>query len=549
MRMSDFGLHIVIGLVFATSVQAADAAASRPASTSPRTVIDYGAAGDGRTKDTVAIQRAIDAAAAAGGGTVVFPAGRYLSGTLVLKDHVTLGLENGAVLLGSTDLGDYPRHRPAYRSYTETYVNQALIYAENAQHVGLAGGGTIDGQGGHANFRVAPGEVGYLERPYLVRFINCRDVRVEGITLRDSPMWVQHYMACDRVTIRGITVASNVNHNNDMLDIDGCRDVHVSGCTGDTGDDAITLKSTGERLCENVVISDCTVGSNCNGIKMGTETTGGFRNITITNCAIRPSRSEDVLYSYRQGSGGIALQMVDGGILENVTISNIAIQGTLSPIFIRLGNRARRHIAEAPAPGQGKLRNVLISNVVATGAGKLGCPIAGLPDACIENVTLRDVRITAVGGGTLEDAERQVEERPADYPECTMFGTLPAYGFFIRHVRGLTLDNVQVGFDEADLRPALVCDDVQDLRINGFRAMVAEGATDVVSLAGVAHVLISGCIAPRTAATYLRLAGESSRAVFLTGSDLSRAAQPYRFTDGARPTSLSEAANRLPRRD
>lgn len=544
MRIADLGIAAVLIPASLCMAQSSAPVTSRPAAVGVRSVLDHGAVGDGRTLNTAAIQKAIDAASAAGGGTVFFPAGQYVSGTIVLKDHVTLWLDNGSVLLASTDLADYPRHQIAYRSYTETYVNQALIFAEGAKSIGIVGRGVIDGRGGHANFSVARGEDGYLRRPYLIRFITCEDVHVEGITLRDSPMWVQHYLACDRVTITGITVTSNINHNNDMIDIDGCRDVHITGCTGDTGDDAITLKSTGERFCENVVVSNCTVGSNCNGIKMGTETTGGFRNITITNCAIRPSTYENVLYSHRGGSGGVVLQMVDGGTLENVTVSNIAIQGTLSPIFIRLGNRARKHFAEAPAPGQGKLRNVLISNVVAFGAGKLGCPITGLPDANIENVTLRDIRINTMGGGTLEDAGRVIAEKPDGYPECTMFGTLPAYGFFVRHVRGLTMDNVQVGFDKPDLRPALVFEDVHDLRLRSFRADAVGSQTDVMRMTDVVGAMIAGCTSPPTEGAFISLMGARTKGIFLAGNDLFHVKHPIRYGEGVTQSNVSQQANR-----
>lgn len=535
---------LTTGLVAIVGLAAAGAHAqsqSRPPVEGFYAVTAFDAKSDGSTVNTAALQRAIDTASAAGGGTVFFPAGRYVSGTLVLKDHVTLWLDNGALLLASTDLADYPRHSPAYRSYSDTYVNQALLYAEGARHIGVVGQGIIDGRGGHPAFAIPAGEVGYLQRPYLIRFVSCQDVRVEGITLRDSPMWVQQYLACDRVNISGITVASNVNHNNDMLDIDGCHDVHVTGCTGDTGDDAITLKSTGERLCENVTISNCTVGSNCNGIKLGTETTGGFRNIAIANCTIRPSRFESVLYSHRNGSSGITLQIVDGGILENVTISNIAIRGTLSPLFIRLGNRARRHVPDAPPPGQGRLRNVVISNVVASGAGRLGSAITGLPDAMIENVTLRDIRLTLEGGGTADDARRQIEEKPDGYPECTMFGTLPAYGLFVRHVKGLVMDNVQVAFERPDRRPALVCLDVRDLRINGFRAEQTTDGAETMVMTDVVGALITGCVAPPQV-PFISFVGRRTADIVLAGNVLGHE-PPWRLAPEVDPRGILGEGN------
>ncbi|MBN2130332.1 MAG: hypothetical protein JW741_12590, partial [Sedimentisphaerales bacterium] len=200
-------------------------------------VRDYGANPNGQRRCTEAIQKAIDACAADGGGTVYLPPGTFLSGTLTFKSDVTLRLAAGCTLLGSTDLRDYPVTVPKYRSYTDNYTDKSLIYAENVERIAITGRGVIDGRG--AAFK-GP----YKVRPYLMRFIECRDVTVEGVTIRNSPMWVQHYLACDDVRITGVTVKSHVNHNNDGIDIDSCRRVVISGCNIDSGDDAIVLKST-----------------------------------------------------------------------------------------------------------------------------------------------------------------------------------------------------------------------------------------------------------------------------------------------------------------
>ncbi len=526
-------------------------APSRPAASSQPvaplySVVRFGAIGDGTTKNTAAIQDAIDAAASAGGGTVLVPAGRWLSGTLVLKNNVTLWLDNGAVLLGSTDLGDYPPHQPAYRSYSDVYVNRALVYAENAHHIAVVGRGTIDGQGGAPAF-YAPDEVkSFLLRPYLIRFVTCQNVHVEGVVLRDSPMWTQQYLACDQVTVTGITVAGNVNRNNDFIDIDGCSNVRMTGCTGDTEDDGITLKSTGPRPCENVTISDCTVGSHCSAVKLGTESTGGFRNITINNIAIRPSRFPVKFYGSARGTSGISLLMVDGGVLENVAISNIVIDGTESPLFMRLGNRARKHVPDAPQPGPGTFRNVSISRVIATGAGRIGCGIVGTHR--MEDITLRDINLTFAGGGTLDDASRQVPEKPADYPASSMFGRLPAYGFYARNVDGLTLDNVRLTFTRPDDRPAFVGQNVDNLAIRGLRAEATERTPDLIVLRDVAGVMITGCVGPRISQVpYLHMIGDC-RQVSVIGNDLSGTNTPWRF-DG-RPqgddNGFYASANSLP---
>jgi len=339
-------------------------------------VRDFGALGDSKTKDTGAIQKAIDAASRAGGGTVYFPPGSYLSGTVYLKDHVTLYLEEGSVLLGSTEIADFPKNVPGFRSYTDSYVTQSLIYGENLHDIAITGRGTIDGQGAAFLWK------DYGNRPYIIRFITCRDILVQGITLTNSPMWMQHYLACDFVTIHGIKVDNHCTYNNDMLDIDCCHNVHISDCTGSSDDDALTLKSTSDRACENVTITNCILASHCNAIKMGTESNGGFKNITISNCAINSQFKEKGYYGGIKGSSGISLEIVDGGTMENVTISNITIKGVSVPLFLRLGNRARPFRKDMEKPGMGAMRNVVISNITAANVEKIGCSITGLPGQC-----------------------------------------------------------------------------------------------------------------------------------------------------------------------
>jgi polygalacturonase len=420
-------------------------------------VRDLGAVPDGKTICTSAIQKAIDRCNEIGGGTVYLPPGNWLSGTLFLKSNVTLYLEAGSTLLGSADSKDYPDNIVKTRSYTDTYVKQSLIAGEDLENVSIRGQGTIDGQG--AKFRFS--DNGYGHRPYTIRLVGCRDVLVEDVHLRNSAMWMQHYLACDRVRIHGVQVSSHVNGNNDGLDIDGCHDFVVSDCVIDSDDDAIVLKATSPRSNENVTITNCVLSSLCNALKMGTESTGGCKNLIITNCAIHKPRPSE------RGIAGIALEIVDGGDLDRVTISNITIDGYLSPIFLRLGNRARPYTKDSPNPPIGTFRNVILSNIVATDASKIGCPISGIPGHRIENVTLSNIRCEFEGGGTPEDAQRKIEEREADYPECGMFGTLPAYGLYCRHVKGLRLLNVQFTPTKPDARPALVFDDAEDVLVDG----------------------------------------------------------------------------------
>jgi hypothetical protein len=498
--------------------------AALAASPSPKTsqgifnVRDFGAVADGQALDTKALQSAIDAAGSAG-GTVYFPAGTYLSGTLVLKSHVSLHLEGGAVLLGSTNLADYPSMRPALRSYTDTYVQQSLIYAENLENVSLQGRGTIDGRGG--SFKR-----GYLVRPYLVRMVDCRDVQVADLTLKDSPMWVQHYLACENVSIRGLKVHSRVNSNNDGIDIDACQKVHISDCEIYSGDDAIVLKSTLDRPCRDVTVTNCVLSTRCNALKIGTESVGGFENILFTNCAV-----------YDTNLSGIALEVVDGAKLENVIVSNITMRNVRSAIFIRMGNRARPINETSPKPGLGSFRNVSISNIQATGVNKLGCAITGLPERSIENVTLSNIRIRFTGGGTLADAGREIAERPEAYPEYDMFGVLPAYGFYCRHVKNLRFLNTQVGFEQPDLRPALVCDDGEDLRLVDFETA---NSSPALLLRNTRNAWIESNRAPKENEVYLRLEGKQTENIYLVTNDLRSSKKPVEFGPEVAPNVVVE---------
>ena len=479
-------------------------------------VHDYGAVGDGKTLDTKPIQAAVDACERAGGGKVYLYNGKFLSGTIYLKSNVTLYLESGAVLLGSTNLNDYPTTIPAFRSYTDKYTERSLIYAEKAENVSIIGRGVIDGQG--ASFK---GE--WKVRPYILRMIECSDVTVEGITLLNSPMWMQHYLACEKLIVRGITVYNHCNKNNDMIDIDGCRDVVISDCVGDTDDDALTLKSTSGRACENVAISNCLLSSHCNALKMGTESSGGFKNITITNCVITASKNDDVRSGDRNGLAGLALEIVDGGTLDGVAISNIRIAGVQNPIFMRLGNRARTYVEGMKKPRIGQFRNVKISNIIATGASGIGCSITGLPGHPVENISLTDITIDYNGGGTREDAQRVILEEATKYPESTMFGILPAYGFYVRHANNVKFRHIDLGFEEEDERPALVCDDVTDLDIQDLDAESTPSAKALIWLNQVDGAFIHGCRPRDTVTTFVRVDGERSDNISLMNNDLSRA--------------------------
>jgi len=469
-------------------------------------IVNYGAKGDGSTLNTKSIQSAIDACANEGGGIVYFPAGKYLSGTLFLKSYITLYLDVGAVLVGSKNLDDYPVTISKVRSYTDDYTDKSLLYGEGLEHIAIVGQGTMDGNGGSF-----PKGFPYKIRPYMMRIINCKKVQVKDVTIINSPMWVQHYLACEDVNIDGISVNSRVNWNNDGIDIDGCNNVRISNCHIISGDDAICLKSTLDKPCNNVTITNCVLSSTCNAFKMGTETNGGFQNITLSNCTI-----------YDTPLAGIALELVDGGTLDQVSISNVTMNNVGAAIFIRLGNRARPFNEKMAKPGMGKLSNVIISNVLATNVGNTGCSITGLPGYPVKNISLDNIHITFQGGGTQELVNREIPEVPEDYPEYSMFGKLPAYGFYCRHAENLTFNNVELDFTEPDVRPAIVCDDITGLELYKIKAILT-GDEPLVQCKDVKNMFVQSCIAPQGIETFLHVGGTKSGHITLLGNDLSGA--------------------------
>lgn len=426
-------------------------------------ILAFGARSDTTVLSTESIQQAIDACSAHGGGRVVVPAGRYKTGTIVLRSHVNLHLETGAVLYGSTSLSDYLPMTSSYKSLRTGGPTVQLVYADSVCDVSLTGNGTIDGRG--AAFPKLSWNDEGITRPHLLRFIQCRDIRISDVTLRNSGCWMQHYLACDRLQIRGIKVYNRNNYNNDALDLDGCHDVTVSDLVADSDDDGITLKSTSPRLCENITIQNCIVSSHCNAIKLGTETNGGFRNIVIQGCVVKPSEDQRTQYfghESKRGTSAISLEITDGGVMENVLVQGIAIEGTESPIFIRLGNRARPYSADVPVTRVGMIHGVRLSDISVFGAGATGSSITGLPGHPVEDIRLSDIIIRHAGGQPAVTVP--ADEKESDYPEATMWGVLPAQGFFLRHVRNVEFHNVEFVAEQPDKRPDYVMIDCEEVK-------------------------------------------------------------------------------------
>ncbi|HEY1663132.1 MAG TPA: glycosyl hydrolase family 28 protein [Verrucomicrobiae bacterium] len=464
-------------------------------------VKQYGATGNSTNMDTAAIQQAIDAAAGAGGGTVVFPPGKYLSASLDLKSHVTLQLDEGATLLGSPHQSDYRK------------VNfHGLLLADRQQDIAVCGKGVIDGQGemlaadteklfGHGKLPDAKED----QRPVIINFRNCTNVTVQDITLKNSACWVEDYRDCDHLTVADIKVRSNAAKNNDGIDVDGCTHVVVRGCDIVSEDDSICLKSA-DKACDDVLVENCRASSTCNALKFGTSSAAGFRNITCRNLEI-----------YDTKISGIALEIVDGGEMENVNISHINITNSHNAIFIRLGHRNVHGAA-------GSLHHVTLSDITAgipkmpesdRRAALITASITGQPGNPVEDITLTNISIVYGGIGSvpkpgdvdLNDLGR-VPECATVYPESRMFGTLPAWGFYCRHVAGIHFDNVILRVQGQDYRPALVCDDAKDIELNGFHVQSA-GREPVIVFNDVIGAAIHDSVAPSGATSFLKTMGNT----------------------------------------
>ena len=489
-------------------------------------VKDFGAKGDGKTFDTVAIQSAIDKASKSGGGKVVLSPGTYLSGSLHLKSHVEFILEKDATLLGSASRSDYVRGD-----------RFALLLADGQEDLMVSGTGTINGQGRalakDVARRVTTGEVttplkpsgspNENERPSIIEFRNCHRVKVTGITVRDAACWTQIYANCQDLVIEGMQVDSAVSENSDGIDIVDCQRVQMRNCDIKSEDDGLCLKSeTGGNGCEDVEISDCRVCSLVeNGFKLGTSGKGGFRKIHAKNLTMDNTRRS-----------AIALESVDGGVLENVLVENVHGTNVGDAIFLRLGHR-NKHGAI------GQLRNVVIQNVrvevlpnkTRSMAILLGwepdakpskapdenvCPssIIGLPGHPVQNVRLENIEIIYPGGGVpkrhsiLLSQLDSVPELPSQYPEFWMFGELPAWGFYCRHAEGIKFDKVTLRVRNQDFRPALVCDDVQNVELNRFH-IDSTGSEPAIVLKDVQGAVIHNSSPPPGASSFVKSMGRT----------------------------------------
>jgi polygalacturonase len=419
------------------------------------TVTDHGVVPDGKTLNTPAIQAWIDRCAANGGGTLRFPAGRYLTGGLTLCSHLTLQFDNGAVLLGSPNLDHYRHYDPVPEAFQESAEGlRALLFAIDCEQIRLLGPGTIDGQGA----LLSPYTTVRAGRPRNIWFARCKDVTVDGLHLRSSGFWMQHYLKCQGLRLIDLDVWNHESCNNDGIDVDCCRDVIIRGCKLDTADDAICLKSGNDQPTENVLVTSCITRTHCNHFKIGTESNGGFRNIRVDGMVMIPSDRKESHpgtegADYR-GASGIAIGSVDGGMLENISVQNVTMDQVRVPFFIRLGDRGRPIGGTDVHQPVSYSCNISISGVRAKGASSQGCYVIGLPDARIRDVSISDCDLEFEGGVSSDVLNREIPQNRAGYPSMEAFGTLPAYGIFARDVDGLELRNMRLNTRSTDPRPA-----------------------------------------------------------------------------------------------
>ncbi len=496
-----------------------------PLSAKTVVVTDFGVVGDGKTLNTEAFQRAVDACAESGGGQVIVPAGTYLTGTIWLRDNVDFHLEHNAVLLGSTN-------------NPEDYEKTAILYIYQAENVSVSGGGTINGQGWHDNFNNRGREV-KLPRPHQIFVEESRHVRITGIKLRDAATWVIRLKRSEWITIDNINLYSHANTNNDGIDIDASN-VVITNSIIDCGDDAICFKSWNEgTIVENVTISNCRIASTCNFIKFGTWSAYGFRNITITNCVLTAPDKEHISRPWHtrmegiteepNGISGIALEVVDGGFMDQVVISNLTMTGVQTPIFIRLGDRN-----EAGLDQVGTLKNVIISNIVASDVSRITSSITGIPGHYVENVTIRDVIFNTKGTGTAEHADRVVPQNIDGYPENRMYGdSLPAHGFYVRHAKNIHFENMRLMLRNPDLRPAIVFDDVLDSTLQNIQADLPSDGRPPFRLINNRNVRFMDYHSIVDVDTLFSIEGDLTEKIVLRDNDFMSVNSPFAVSDGA----------------
>ncbi len=444
-------------------------------------ITNFGAKTDTTVLNTKAIQAAIDKCYSKGGGEVIVPAGTYHTGTVFLKSNVYLRLSAGAVLQGSYNPVDYPEHNilAAKKFGTITHNGlyleymKSLVIADKANNIGIIGEGTLKGAGEGKAFQLGINKDG---KPKNIFFIGCKDVVLRGIKIFNAAQVCVSISGCERVWIEGIYLRSLENWNCDGLDIDG-KDITIANSIVDSEDDALCFKSEYlDKFCENITVTNCVLSSLCNGIKLGTGSRTGFRNINVSNCIVKKSSfngyrhfnmTPDVVYQpeIQSVNTGIVILGVDGGIVENINFSNITMTDVLCPFFIRVGKRFVNPDKKASI-----MRHIRIDNIIVESRSIFPSIVAGLAESPIEDVRLSNVRISipiSVGVDSFKTYPSVIPEDVKGYPENRLtFGIkIPASAVYVKNVKGLTLDNVSFHYKEKDARPPFYLDNVKDLKL------------------------------------------------------------------------------------
>ncbi|MBO5205705.1 MAG: right-handed parallel beta-helix repeat-containing protein [Prevotella sp.] len=446
-------------------------------------VKDFGAVGDGKTLDHIAINRAIDSCVAHGGGRVVLSGGTYLCGSIRMKSNVELHIAAGATILAApAEMKAYdeaePWEGPAYQDGGHTYLHNSLIWAVGQKNVSITGRGTIDGEGltkrdTEKAGNLQGGNIGTGDKAIALK--ECRNVLIRDITIYRGGHFAIIMTGCDLGTVDNVTIDTN----RDGFDIDCCKYLTVSNCKINTpSDDALVLKSSYALkrpvLCEHIAVTNCVItgykmGTLLNGtyipekvnwvcgrFKLGTESNGGYRNIALSNCTF--------MYS-----SGLAFEEVDQGVMENIVVSNITMSHVHHyPIYITTGCR-NRGPKERTTVSSGA--DIQISNVIADDVDSLaGIIITGMPGHPLRNIALSNIRIKYRGGGTADLAKREYRELSTHYPEPRFSGPTPAYGLYARHVDGLDINHVTFSTEKPDYRPAVILEDVRNESIIDLKA-------------------------------------------------------------------------------
>ncbi|QVY66071.1 glycoside hydrolase family 28 protein [Polaribacter sp. Q13] len=441
-------------------------------------VKEFGAKDDNTTINTKAIQSAIDACAKEGGGIVTIDGGVFVSGTIILKSNVNLNITENTVLMASVNPNDFPAVEP-FIDATGQYRGQCFIGAIDEENVSITGKGTINGQGEMFtpnNIKktvkklgitlVEPDLTGLVSkvnnyvskkirvsnRPFLVRMVRSKNVKLKDIHLRQPAAWTLHLLQCDNFVVDGIDIHSHANRNNDAIDIDSSTHGVIKNCTIDSGDDAICFKSTSPEPTTDIEVYDCKIKSYWGAIKFGTESMGDMKNITVRDCFVHDTRG-----------GGIKILSADGANVENILIENIKMENVEMPIFIRLCER-RLVYRNAPRKPVGSINNVVIRNITAkvTDNDKLrlnpatGFYFSGTPNHKLGKISIENVKVDLPGGGTIEDAKRVVPENEEEYPEFTKLGATPAYGLFARHIENLETKDISFTVRGEDARKEVI---------------------------------------------------------------------------------------------